>query len=1039
MSLLNYLPIHEEVNRCIKLEAEAVSDEVLLAVHQKFPLAYAKIGPDGKVVNESRQLANEEDLLRHLLGSAPSGSLVVPITGASGVGKSHLIRILDARLRRLSNASSYLVIRIPKSASLRRVVELILEAEPLQGNNYDLVRAEFEKALIDLPLTEAVIRFQAELKIALDDYAAQLHQELLQSPTDEMLKRRLYFARGLPLLLTDATTVSYFNEEVLPRIIHRPVEGLTDMKVSHDPTDSQFKPADFDLPEKVDISRAAIDVKRFFTSIRSSVGVEGKVIAAYVLNKVVDQSTRQLYQLNQSLGGKTLSEVIGDIRRLLFLEDPNKELIILVEDFAALIGIQDTLAKILIQHGVMDGQRTLATIRSVIAVTDGYLAGRDTLATRAGREWVVESRLQSEAEVLLRTRRLVASYLNAARHGEVALKRIYREAKTNAPSENHGWGVPIFTDESGEDETALTAFGDLDGIPLFPFTINAIDCLARSALTAGNALVFTPRFVIDYVIRVVLLDSHNAYLNNQFPSPSITGKSYTAEVAQWLTVQPIPADVKKRYERFISIWGNNPKNLDDIRCIPIAVFEAFNLPLPNIEHIDVVPPTQKPPSIDEKLPVTEPTQDGNAQKIQTYHDALERWVQNNIRLEQSVANDIRQSIATLMNQRIDWNAECSLKQEVRPTKFSIPNAGGEKGLDADCIKVAVSTEDSDGRLRGDLLALLRYVKVYQRSTNYDKIEDDLARVGNFIDRLRPEVIARMRIAINKQMRSAIALLAINGCLLGLIEKGRTLSAVSSFLFGEVKLVCDLIDMAPKAFKDWRQLQHEAFELRDTLIQLVLETSGCFQGAGKTPYGVDIVGILECYPDDSSAADLSDLPDLSTQLRSKLMMMRSPAISAHLKLVLEVANKIQALAATELGSEFDKQAVVDTVKAIATNLREMGAWSTNNISFSANTFIGLCDTFRTSAVKEALTGIADLFAITEEPANRLKQISRVAQLPLEPLLTVDQFINDAKRVILAAANYAQTLEKLYKEISPDQQAKELAEIFTNLEVNLGKLQ
>lgn len=1014
MSLLNYLPIHEEVNRCIKLEAEAVSDEVLLAVHQKFPLAYAKIGPDGKVANESKQLANEEDLLRHLLGSAPSGSLVVPITGASGVGKSHLIRILDARLRRLSNASSYLVIRIPKSASLRRVVELILEAEPLQGNNYDLVRAEFEKALIDLPLTEAVIRFQAELKIALGDYAAQLHQELLQSPTDEMLKRRLYFARGLPLLLTDATTVSYFNEEVLPRIIHRPVEGLTDMKVSHDPTDSQFKPADFDLPEKVDISRAAIDVKRFFTSIRSSVGVEGKVIAAYVLNKVVDQSTRQLYQLNQSLGGKTLSEVIGDIRRLLFLEDPNKELIILVEDFAALIGIQDTLAKILIQHGVMDGQRTLATIRSVIAVTDGYLAGRDTLATRAGREWVVESRLQSEAEVLLRTRRLVASYLNAARHGEVALKRIYREAKTNAPSENHGWGVPIFTDESGEDETALTAFGDLDGIPLFPFTINAIDCLARSALTAGNALVFTPRFIIDYVIRIVLLDSHNAYSKNQFPPPSITGKSYAAEVAQWLTVQPITADVKKRYERFISIWGNNPKNINDIRSIPIAVFEAFDLPLPNIEYIkDVDAATKKISPIVGTPPETAPSPDGNSQKIQTYHDALERWVQNDTRLEQWIANDIRKSIATLMNQRIDWNAERCLKQDVSANKFSIPNAGGENKLDADPIKLAMTTEDSEGRLRGDLLALLRYVNVYQKSTNYDKIEDDLARVGNIIDRLRPQVIARSRIDTNRQMKTAIALLALNGCLLGLIEKGRTPMAVSSFLFGDVNALGDLIDIAPKAFKDWRQLQRDAFELREVLIQLVLETSGCFQGTGKTPHGVDIVGILECYPDESNIADLSDLSELSTELRQKLMVMRPPAISAHLKLVLDVAKKTQVLAATELGAEFNKQAVVDTVKAIATNLREMGVWSTNDISFSANMFIGLCDTFRTSAVKEALNGIVDLFASTEEPANRLKQISRLAQLPLESLLTADQFINDAKRVIRAAANHAQTLEKQYK--------------------------
>ena len=131
MSLLSYWPTVAEVNNCIKSEAESASDEVLLAVHQQFPLAYAKVGQDGKVA-EGRTGATEEDLLRHLLGNAPEGSLVVPITGASGVGKSHLIRLLDARLRRLPNAHRYLVIRIPKSASLRRVVDLILETDPLQ-------------------------------------------------------------------------------------------------------------------------------------------------------------------------------------------------------------------------------------------------------------------------------------------------------------------------------------------------------------------------------------------------------------------------------------------------------------------------------------------------------------------------------------------------------------------------------------------------------------------------------------------------------------------------------------------------------------------------------------------------------------------------------------------------------------------------------------------------------------------------------------------------------------------------------------------
>jgi hypothetical protein len=105
MSLLNYWPTHEEIDRCIKSEAESVSDEVLLAVHQEFPLAYATVGPDGKVVPDSRQIASEDDLLRHLLGSAPEGSLVVPITGASGVGKSHLIRMLDARKARVCGES----------------------------------------------------------------------------------------------------------------------------------------------------------------------------------------------------------------------------------------------------------------------------------------------------------------------------------------------------------------------------------------------------------------------------------------------------------------------------------------------------------------------------------------------------------------------------------------------------------------------------------------------------------------------------------------------------------------------------------------------------------------------------------------------------------------------------------------------------------------------------------------------------------------------------------------------------------------------
>ena len=118
----------------------------------------------------------------------------------------------------------------------------------------------------------------------------------------------------------------------------------------------------------------------------------------------------------------TLGEVILEIRKQLLTD--NKELIFLVEDFYALVGIQDTLSKVMIQEGFTSTGEKYATIRSAIAVTDGYLAGRDTIATRAGREWVVESRLESDMETLGRIRSLVASYINAARLGEDKLKKM---------------------------------------------------------------------------------------------------------------------------------------------------------------------------------------------------------------------------------------------------------------------------------------------------------------------------------------------------------------------------------------------------------------------------------------------------------------------------------------------------------------------------------------------------------------------------------------------------------------------------------------
>jgi len=112
-------------------------------------------------------------------------------------------------------------------------------------------------------------------------------------------------------------------------------------------------------------------------------------------------------------------------------------------------------------------------MRSVIAVTDGWTIGRDTFSTRAEREWIIQSQIDSQEEVLDLTRAMVAAYLNAARYGHAELIKQYVERR---PKSQKQW-FDVYRSDQDDDatENLLQAFGYHDSIPLFPFTLLAIE------------------------------------------------------------------------------------------------------------------------------------------------------------------------------------------------------------------------------------------------------------------------------------------------------------------------------------------------------------------------------------------------------------------------------------------------------------------------------------------------------------------------------------------------------------------------------------
>lgn len=1016
MSLLQYWPTTEEINACIKHEAEGAHDAVLLSVHRPSPLSY-------KLVSSGEKFdASEEELFEYLVtGDVPSGAHVVPITGSSGVGKSHMVRILNARLQSLNKDGRYVVIRIPKSASLRRVVELILEKLP--DEEYAQVRAEFAKALTeDLDVETAVIRFQRELDITLGQLAKELETKVRANPRDSALKEQWGHAAALSKFMGDPVLVDHFRGKVFPRFVERAIAGQH--QVENEELVKDFVANDLLLPDSIDISKSAFQTNAYYT--RNLLGREGEGLraAARLLNEnmVVDRAIRQLFSLHQSLGGMTLQEVILEIRRRLLAQ--GRELVVFVEDFKALTGIQDILLKVLIQEGVRDGVQELATMRSVIAVTDGYLDTEDTIATRAKREWKVESELSSPEEVLNRTRALVAAYLNAARWG---FKELVRHFETSRRSGGQsGWiGAYADPDDSG-DFKVLSAFGYEEGIPLFPYTESAVEQLARAALTRNNALVFTPRFIIDNVLRSLLLPGRPAFEKGQFPPPGINAPVTTAEVAQWLASLPVSTELRERYRRVVSIWGNAPRTAAEIGYIPKEVFDAFSLERPDVEF-------QKAPRADAKADpvlaqpqhVLQPRPDDNLLK-----GTLENWVKGE-RMPQTIANHIRKSVANALNDRIDWNAERCAKAPIQPTQISIPNAGGEAGLAANPIKVAEDHVDQSGQVRSELAAVTRLYHLNAGKRSYEDADDDMVWVGNLAGRLMPQAVTSVRVGINQKLGAAARLLHTNSQMLGLAARGRTPASLAPFLFGEAAIPPGVPAGSSGAFVEWRALQEQALRVRTDLIQLVASYCGSFQGtSGKIPYAIDMVRVANALQAESGTLAASNALDLTTELRSALVAMGETRIVPLARRVFQEATSVRNKLVAEFGENFDKNEIVEELKGLADQLGSMGSWLTQDIGMGTTAFKNRCDDFRAAPVGMSLATLANAGEEGSEQGDA-QLLSKIGRLDVNPLILASGFVDVARKVVLAAERRASALEAQFEGVDPQVQAAEIQELFQNL--------
>lgn len=1002
-----YWPQASAVNACIKNEAETAEVAVLLAVHQPTPLIARSA-----VTNRETAVSEKQLLDAFLSDDVPAGYILCPITGPSGVGKSHVIRWLDAQLKRSKRYDDLLVIRIPKSASLRKVVELILE--PLKDNpRYAKPREELNKAVAEVDTAQVIVRFLAEIQNALVDQAKEMRSQVSQdSSRGTELRPLIGHAEQLPKLFRDAVLHDHYAASVFSRIINRAIKGRDEESVGGE-TDTQFFGDDLLIPESFDISEAALPVRNYYLSQIAVADPARREPIARLLNSVVDRAISHVFRLEQSSGGLTLQDIILGVRETLLAD--GKELVLLVEDFAALSGIQEALLAVCIQEGTRDGVTQYATMRTALALTDGYLTSRETILTRAQRVWMIGSAQRTDAEIKSAVVEMVGAYLNAARWGEAGLKARFRPDQSNRSLT--GWLTAWQDEGCTEDEAAaLSAFGSSEaGMPLFPFNRAAIERLADHHLFENGKLNFNPRRVINEILRNTLLD-RDFFVRGEFPPAQYHGLQPNGYLAGVIRQLSAPDPTKKRLQSGLAIWAGDAPDARTLAAAQPLVFRTFGLPTP--EDLTKLKFTKVDPALVpvplEGTFVHVPVAVTQDPKVAAWVSKLDRWAANEV-LSQGDARALRNSLADLLQKSIDWSGYRIPESEIKGATLSIAGASNNPTVGR-VLTVCTDNRDEDGTLRQGFLGALRYAH-HENSWDYPEADDDYVAVMQIIDRLRhqiePLLIADAKVALRAIGNALLTQARIMG-----MQPPLRVSAPLPVLEG-------LFDRpgptdGASIEHNWDSLRAQALsgangrDIRALLQDALRDRSASRQGTGRTPYAIDLVRIFDALQLEQDTK--ATLPEgIAEDIRIFLPTLNDDRVWNRIQNVIQLLRQFREEISEFLDDDkLDKNMFVSDLKEIVTLLQKTQCWP-SQANFDVAPFVRSLNEFQASPFAELVASAA---IVDEADRSQLpKVLNALGSINLALIQRTLAFLKSAETLVSLGAPRVAKQEETRRQSDP----------------------
>ena len=605
------------VRQVINPFAEHIPDSLFRAVHSDWNLNVSPpVGKSFQNINEASwsELTPTQFLADFLRKERPHA--LAAILGETGSGKSHLVHWMRLNIKPNRNR---LVLVVPKSGtSLRSIVKMIIE---------NLPKEEQQGFLDTLQSAGDGTQSRSDRKQQiLNDLAQVIREEVLAPDADEIEQE---LVTHLPHLFQD------------PHM--RATHFLAENTVTAEIVDHIFAPSNAqDRPEKRrrfvgnDLPLGGIDFANASKQARDAMRIIELDSATYLplAIKIINRNLDRAVARTLSFSGDRVEELMAQLR--IYLKRQGKELVLLVEEFARLQGIDRALLQAITSHG----DERQCKMRSAIAVSTGFFESVAETAYMRTTHIVDMNRSAGRADgqnvTTASLSQFASRYLNAVRLG---LNAIDRWNETAMPGEE----PPSHCSSCPNQNSCHATFGAVDGYGLYPFTQRALwNSASRADASMPDSL--NPRILQNGLLVEVLDNFGDSIQTGAFPPFRLLerlGGVKVLPLAAQTQLQSRNPQIFQRWEAFLELYDGtgNIKNLE----APLR--DAFGVP--------EIPGAAEEPTTenigDEELPekLEQP-------KVSRDDVAIQKWINGN-GLEQTVANQLRPLIFAAIIEAIDWD------------------------------------------------------------------------------------------------------------------------------------------------------------------------------------------------------------------------------------------------------------------------------------------------------------------------------------------------------------------------------------------------